>query len=84
MPKARSLVRASDIGQWAWCRRAWWLAHVKDAPHERPDRLAHGNRVHAAHGAGVIRAARYARWGMLIAGLGLLGLVVAVSIYLWG
>ena len=50
MPKDRSYVRASDIGVWTFCNRAWWLATVQKAPHQYPERLAHGEAVHQQHG----------------------------------
>jgi hypothetical protein len=56
MPKDRSLVRASDIGTWTFCNRAWWLAHVQEAQHENPAALAKGNQAHAAHGRSLLQA----------------------------
>ena len=50
MPKDRSYVRASDIGMWAFCNRAWWLATVQKAPHHDPQRLARGEAAHQQHG----------------------------------
>lgn len=80
MAKDRSLVRASDIGAWAFCNRAWWLANVRGAAHAQPDVLAHGNTVHAAHGGGLRTARRLRRAGlwlvalaMILTGLALLG-----------
>jgi hypothetical protein len=76
MAKERSLVRASDIGSWAYCRRAWWLAVVKGAPHRRPERLHAGNRAHRQHGATVAGAAQRARWGWIMIAGGVLGLLL--------
>ena len=50
MPKDRSYVRASDIGAWNFCNRAWWLAKVQKAPHERPQQLDWGDQSHASTG----------------------------------
>jgi hypothetical protein len=57
MSKDRSLVRASDIGAWTFCNRAWWLAHVQKAEHEDPTVLVEGNRAHAVHGRSLLQAA---------------------------
>ena len=77
MAAERDLVRASEIGEWAYCQRAWWLAHVERAPHENPQALADGVTTHAAHGADVRRAQRLQRaglWLLLVALLTLLAL----------
>jgi hypothetical protein len=55
MRRDRTLVRASDVGLYAFCARAWWLARVQEADHDNPARLAHGTSVHSAHGAQVRR-----------------------------
>ena len=52
----RSLVRASDIGLWNFCNRAWWLAQVKQVPHQNPALLHKGSAMHRAHGQSVQRA----------------------------
>ncbi len=76
--KDRSLVRASDIGAWAYCHRAWWLAKVKSAPHSNPAVLAAGIVVHETHGAQVQQAGRLRRWGvaLIVAALLLAGLLL--------
>lgn len=73
----RSLVRASDLAAWTYCRRAWWLAHVRGAPHERPEQLAQGQVHHQAHGQSVRQAHTFQRLGLILVGLGLLLLVAA-------
>jgi hypothetical protein len=82
MREDRSLVRASDIGLWAQCHRAWWLAKVKDAPHRNPALLTAGVTAHAAHGAQVQRAAWLRRWGMVLIALALLlgGLLLLIRV----
>lgn len=81
MAKGRSLVRASDLGSWDYCRRAWWLAAVKGAPHRRPERLQQGNRAHRQHGQTVIAAARGERWGWIATASGLLLLLLSAVYY---
>jgi len=83
MPKDRSLVRASDIGFWAYCHRAWWLANVADAQHENPQVLDRGDRAHVTHGQKVRRSLALHQWaillmaaGLILAGLALIGWVV--------
>jgi hypothetical protein len=77
MREDRSLVRASDIGLWATCHRAWWLAKVKGAEHRNPALLAAGTAAHAGHGAAVRSAALARRAGviLLLLALGVLALL---------
>lgn len=85
MPKEPALVRASDIGQWAYCRRAWWLAVVQGAVHRRPERLQHGTRAHRQHGLRLARATRRQRLGWIVLGLGLLLLAAyLMAVVVWG
>ncbi len=77
MAKDRSRVRASDIGAYAFCRRAWFLTHVKGVPHSAPARLAAGVAAHAQHGAAVRRAGQTQRLAWLLMGAGALLLLVA-------
>jgi hypothetical protein len=72
MREDRSLVRASDIGLWAQCHRALWLAKVKNAPHRNPALLAAGVTAHAAHGAQVQRAEGLRRWGAVLVAVALI------------
>lgn len=75
MSRDPELVRASDIGLWAYCHRAWWLARVQGVPHQNPQQLAYGLEVHAEHGARLAHAQRLQRVGVWLALLGLLALL---------
>ncbi len=83
MTKDRTLVRASDIGAWAFCQRAWWLAHVQHIPHQQPRILQQGTAIHAAHGRAVVRAHRLRRLGLLLLGIGLMLAVIIGLLWLW-
>ncbi|CAN5869151.1 hypothetical protein BH10CHL1_BH10CHL1_19870 [soil metagenome] len=72
MAKDPMLVRASDIGTWSFCHRAWWLAQVKRVPHQRPQVLQQGVTAHVAHGHAVVRAHRLQKAGLLLLAVGLL------------
>lgn len=78
MSKDRSLVRASDLGLWTYCHRAWWLAQVKGVVHRNPEVLERGTQAHVAHGTQVQRASRLQVLGLLVIGGALLLLVAAL------
>ena len=80
MPEQRPLIRASDIGLWAYCHRAWWLHRIKGAAHQQPQRLARGVAAHEAHGHTLRQAQRYRQWAyrLLAAALMLLGLALMI------
>jgi len=84
MAKDRSLVRASDLGSWSYCNRAWWLAQVQGAEHENPDGLAQGDAAHRAHGHTVGMSAWLGLAGAALALIGLLGLALALLWQLFG
>lgn len=80
-PRDQALVRASDIGLAAFCRRAWWLARVQGVPHQRPAVLDKGVAAHKAHGQTVQRAQWQMRlgWGVLAVGMIGGGLLLLLS-----
>ncbi len=80
MAKDRSLVRASDIGAWAYCRRAWYLAQVRKVAHSRPEALRQGTQAHTRHGQKVRHAGQMQRIGKRLI---LVGLVLAGLLILW-
>jgi hypothetical protein len=44
------LVRASEIGQYVYCARAWWFARVKGYRSENVTALRQGTAGHRQHG----------------------------------
>ena len=78
-------MRASDIGLWATCHRAWWLAKVKNAPHRNEAVLTAGVAAHAAHGAQVKRAGllQHAAVILIVLALGALALLALALLIAW-
>lgn len=76
-------MRASDIGLWATCHRAWWLAKVKNAPHRNEALLASGTAAHAAHGEQVQRVGILQRAGMILVVLALVALLLLIAWQIW-
>jgi hypothetical protein len=82
MGKDRSLVRASDIGAWTYCHRAWWLAQVKQVAHQQPEVLVAGAAAHRRHGRQVALAHRAELAGRWLAITGAVVVALAVLLYL--
>ena len=47
------VIRASEIGQYAFCAHAWWLGSVEGLPSSRQREMAAGEMAHRRHGLGV-------------------------------
>jgi hypothetical protein len=45
-----SWIRASEIGQYAYCRRAWWLRRVGGVKPQNVHQLQRGAHFHRQHG----------------------------------
>ncbi|MDQ3704964.1 MAG: hypothetical protein M3437_07045 [Chloroflexota bacterium] len=86
MPRAsasdpRPTIRASELGEYSYCSRAWWYRHViKIAPPaaDSSERLARGVQAHKQHGRQVAWASKLSTIGIALALLGVLALVLAV------
>lgn len=51
------VIRASELGEYLYCRRAWWLHQVRGYASSQGQRLAEGTAVHSRHGRQVGLAA---------------------------
>lgn len=78
MPIENALIKASELGEFEFCRRAWWYRHVKKIEPAHRRRLARGLAGHAQHGATVQTATRWRQAGALLLGIGLLLLAGAL------
>jgi hypothetical protein len=47
------IVRASEIGQYAYCARAWWFARVKGYRSANVAAMGQGTARHGVHGRAV-------------------------------
>jgi CRISPR/Cas system-associated exonuclease Cas4 (RecB family) len=74
------IIRASELGQHAFCARSWWLSRVKGCRSGNVRELATGQALHLAHGHAVRSYQRLQRLalGLLVAA----ALAGVVGIYL--
>ena len=70
------VVRASEIGSYLYCRRAWWY-RKQGLESENQTELATGSELHRQHGRKVIAASFFQILGLILL-LAALILVVAV------
>jgi hypothetical protein len=73
-----AVIRASEIGQYVFCHRAWWLCRVHGCQALNQDVLTAGAEYHARHGRSVAASQRWERVGYLLLGIGILAAVWAV------
>ena len=74
MPEHQArVIRASEIGQYLFCSRNWWLHRIRGFAPTNAHDLAAGRAGHAAHGWGSVgyRAVGWLAWLLLAAGLAL-------------
>lgn len=70
----RRLIRASEIGTYVYCRRAWWLRTVAQVELAERERLERGVVAHRRHGTRV----RFARVLFVTGAALLLGAVLSL------
>ncbi|HEX6606088.1 MAG TPA: hypothetical protein VF276_04160 [Chloroflexia bacterium] len=81
------IVRASELGSYSYCRRAWWLRYVAklEPPEAARARLEGGHLRHAEHGRGLWLAGVLWKLGlvclMLAGALALLWLLTSVLVH---
>lgn len=81
MSEPDRLLRASEIGLYAFCARAWWLQTVRGVSSRNQTALRAGVQTHARHGAAVARLHVAQVAGYLLLGLALLLLVIGMWLH---
>ncbi len=72
------VIRVSDVGEYVFCPRAWWLRRVKGIEPEPLERLDEGYEFHRAHQRQVFTLGKlwFVGIAFLLIGLGLILLAV--------
>ncbi len=68
------VIRASELAQYAYCAKSWWLGSVENVASANAGELQRGERAHRAHGRAVAASAllRLAAIAVLIAAIAVL------------
>ena len=74
-PRTRR-VTASQVGQYAFCARAWWLATVEKREPAHQARLDAGQATHERHGWNVALARSSRRLALIVVGAASLTLAI--------
>jgi len=69
------VIRASEIGEYAYCARAWWLRHVKGRQSANVAAMRRGQARHREHGSRVERSHLVLRLAQLLLLLALAAMV---------
>ena len=73
-------VSASELGEYAYCRRAWWLRVVQGVTTaEQGKRFGRGHAAHTRHGATLLAARAVAVAAVIV----LLAAFVTIAIRAW-
>ena len=76
-------IRASEIGNFLFCRRAWWY-HQQGVESENKSELASGSEFHRRHGRSVMAAGLLKSAGWLLLLLAVLALAAGITLWLLG
>jgi hypothetical protein len=72
------VIRASEIGQYDFCAKAWWLGSIEGVSPSNLRQLQAGTAAHEEHGRQVRRAAQLQAAAFLLVGLGVIVLLLAL------
>jgi len=76
----KRVIRASEIGQYAYCARDWWLGSVEGLPSSHLDEMADGEAVHRRHGRRVKASITLRRLAYLLLALAVVLILAAVML----
>ena len=72
------IIRASEIGQYDFCAKAWWLGSIDGVQPSNIRELQAGTAAHEQHGRQVQRASQMQLVAMGLVALGVIVLVLAL------
>ena len=70
------LIRASEVGEYVFCHRAWWLRVVEGLEPDNQERFAAGARQHSRHGIRVMTSRVLLIAGLIALAIGVVTLLL--------
>ena len=83
MGEGERVLRASEIGEYVFCHRAWWLHRVHGLESANRAQMEAGVARHVAHGRGVQRAASLQRAAFALLTIAILLALVSAFLLLF-
>ena len=77
---AKGLIRASEVGQYTYCARVWWLDRVQGLAPTNDRVLTLGGEDHGKHGRMVADTLGLYRWALVLASLATVCLALAAFV----
>lgn len=76
----KRVIRASEIGQYAYCARAWWLGSVEGLPSAHREAMEAGEATHRRHGRRVRTSLALRRLAYGVLALAVVLIIVTVAV----
>ena len=76
------LVKASELAEYGFCHRSWWLRHVRQITPDNRANLARGQQAHTRSERQVQAANRWRQASFVLFGIGLFILIMAFAVSL--
>jgi CRISPR/Cas system-associated exonuclease Cas4 (RecB family) len=73
------VIRASELGEYVYCARAWWLRRVQGVASRNTAALSGGQQAHDRHGRAVAASQTQRRLALLLGALAALALLAAAA-----
>lgn len=78
------IIRASELGEYVYCARAWWLRRVRGVESSNVAALESGQATHDRHGRAVAAFQLQRRLAWIVVGLAMLVALTALALALGG
>ena len=66
MSQDKRVIRASEIGEYVFCRRAWWYHYIVGLASSNQEKMQAGTAKHVEHGQQVQRADLFRRAAVVL------------------
>ena len=73
------MIRASELNQYSFCQRAWWLGTIKGIPSNNQAALTRGVQLHHSHENQVRAVLRWRQASFFLWGGG--GLLLSIALF---